>query len=100
MMKGALFGGVNAAVLTAMNTDLSTSPESGFVKTLSVQRRSARAGCGTACDLPHGLPQLRHPPALARFGRRQVRALRSPARGGRVCLLFNEPPRLRASSGV
>jgi hypothetical protein len=27
----------------ATNTSLSTSPESGFVKTLSVQRRSARA---------------------------------------------------------
>ena len=31
------------AAFEAMNTELSTSPDSGFVKTLSVQRRSARA---------------------------------------------------------
>ncbi|HEY2428203.1 MAG TPA: arylamine N-acetyltransferase [Acidimicrobiales bacterium] len=31
------------AMFEPMNTELSTSPESGFVKTLSVQRRSARA---------------------------------------------------------
>lgn len=42
------------AVFEPMNTDLSTSPESGFVKTLSVQRRSARA-----VDILRGLVLLR-----------------------------------------
>src|SRR5436853_413976 len=42
------------AAFEPTNTDLSTSPESGFVKLLSVQRRSARA-----VDILRGLVLIR-----------------------------------------